>query len=549
MQLLAEYASGRSETAFATLVSRHINLVYSAAFRSVNNSSQAEEITQAVFITLARKAALLGRGTVLSGWLYQTARLTARNFVRTENRRQQREHEAFTQSTMNEPDPKTWTSVGPLLDEAMAQLNEKDRNAIVLRFFEGKPLREVGDAIGASEDAAKMRVNRALDKLREFLRKRGITVSAAALASAISENSIQAAPAGLAAAVAAAAASAGHGAAATASALTLAKGVVHMITSTKIGLAVGACAAAAVIGMQYHQLSAQKETVKALQAQVVQAQRLEQKARATQDLEAKVQQLEKQNTDYAQSIESMKREMLKSRAHAAAALDAKSAAVAAAAKAGQGGSFSAMFKDPEVMKVLKEQQAGYLRLQYAPFVKQMNFTPEQAAQFYQILTDQATKGMDALQSGKLPDWANHGNSSNADLKSLLGDDGMVKFNDFSQTIAAQAVLTQYKTSFQDNPLTDAQEQQLLQTIKSATSNANASPPNAGQTDPGNFQAILSQQADRLDQINQNVLQQAAAFLSPDQLQSLGAAQSNLLAMQKFGLTMAQKMFTNSPGSH
>src|SRR5208282_3860651 len=138
MQLLQEYAAGRSEQAFAALVARHINLVYSAARRSVNNPHQAEEITQAVFVILARKARGLRRGTVLSGWLYQTARLTAANFIRSEIRRRQREQQAHLQSTMNDSEPEAWTQVGPLLDEAMAQLNELERNAIVLRFFEGK---------------------------------------------------------------------------------------------------------------------------------------------------------------------------------------------------------------------------------------------------------------------------------------------------------------------------------------------------------------------------------------------------------------------------
>ena len=143
MRLLREYASGHSEEAFSALVSRYINLVYSAALRSVNNPHQVEEITQAVFVLLARKAGALRRETMLSGWLYQTARLTAANFLRTELRRAHREQEAHMQSTLNESDPDAWLQVRPLLDDAMAQLNEKDRNAIVLRFFEGKPLKEV----------------------------------------------------------------------------------------------------------------------------------------------------------------------------------------------------------------------------------------------------------------------------------------------------------------------------------------------------------------------------------------------------------------------
>src|SRR5271170_1687285 len=201
MQLLKEYASGNSEEAFATLVSRHINLVYSAALRRVGNPHQAEEITQAVFVILARKAPRLSSATVLSGWLYQTARLTAGNFVRTENRRQHREHEAHMQSTVNEPGPELWKQIGPVLDEAMAQLSETDRNAVVLRFFEGKPLKEVGAALGTTDDAAKMRVNRAVEKLRAFFLKRVLTLSSGGLAAAIGENSVQAAPAGLAASV------------------------------------------------------------------------------------------------------------------------------------------------------------------------------------------------------------------------------------------------------------------------------------------------------------------------------------------------------------
>src|SRR6202034_855941 len=132
-----------------------------------------EEISQAVFVILARKASRLGRATVLSGWLYQTAWLTAGNFLRTENRRQHREQEAHMQSTVNEPEPELWKQIGPVLDEAMAQLSETDRNAIVLRFFEDKALKEVGAALGTTDDAAKMRVNRAVEKLREFFLKRG----------------------------------------------------------------------------------------------------------------------------------------------------------------------------------------------------------------------------------------------------------------------------------------------------------------------------------------------------------------------------------------
>jgi len=231
IDLLRQYAENGSETAFATLVERHVNLVYSAALRRVGNSQAAEEIVQAVFIILARKAKSLGAGTVLAGWLYQTARLTAANFLRGEIRRQRREQEAFMQSTMNETEADAWSQIAPVLDDAIARLSKRDRNAILLRFFENKDLRAVGAALGASEDAAKMRVNRALVKLRNFFLKRGITFSAAVIAAAVSANSAQAAPVGLAQSVAAVAAV--QGAAVSGSTLTLVKGALKFMAWTK----------------------------------------------------------------------------------------------------------------------------------------------------------------------------------------------------------------------------------------------------------------------------------------------------------------------------
>jgi RNA polymerase sigma factor (sigma-70 family) len=199
--LLRQYTEHNSVEAFATLVTRHVNKVYSVALRHTRNPHQAEEITQAVFVIFARKAKQMRQHAVLSGWFYQTARLTAVTFIRSEIRRTCREQEAYMQSTLNENESETWTQIAPLLDAAMAGLNETDRHAVVLRFFDGKSMGEVGAALGASEGAAKMRVNRAMEKLRQFFVKRGIASTTATLAGAISANSVQAAPAGLAAVI------------------------------------------------------------------------------------------------------------------------------------------------------------------------------------------------------------------------------------------------------------------------------------------------------------------------------------------------------------
>lgn len=206
LELLTSYAREESEAAFAALVTRYVNLVYSAALRFTGNPHHAQEITQAVFIILARKAGSLRRGTVLSGWLYQTARLTAANFVKGEIRRQRREQESYMQSTLNEPDAAAWEQIAPLLDEAMGRLGETDRNAVVLRFFENKTASEVGAALKLTEAAAHKRVNRALEKLRKIFTKRGVTLTAALIAGAVSANSVQAAPVGLAATITATAA-------------------------------------------------------------------------------------------------------------------------------------------------------------------------------------------------------------------------------------------------------------------------------------------------------------------------------------------------------
>lgn len=207
--LLRQYAENHSDVAFTALVARHVNLVYSVALRHVGDPHQAEEIAQAVFILLAKKAAQLRHDKALSSWLFQAARLTASNFVRGESRRHRREQEAHMQSVLNESGSEVWPRIAPLLDDAVAGLSEADRHAIMLRFYEGRNLREVGAALGASEDAAEKRVSRAVERLREFFAKRGITVGASGLVVVLSANAVQAAPVGLAVTISTAAALAG----------------------------------------------------------------------------------------------------------------------------------------------------------------------------------------------------------------------------------------------------------------------------------------------------------------------------------------------------
>lgn len=204
LALVRQHAASGSNEAFEAVVSRHLGMVHSAALRQLGNVHQAEEVCHAVFLALARKAGSLPDGTIVAGWLFRAARFAAAKLARDEERRARREREAamtHAESLAEVDHDKLWEQVTPLLNEALDSLAERDRDAVLLRFFQNRPFAEVAAELETSEAAAKMRVGRAVEKLREHFRRRGVVVGAVAISGALSARAAETAGVELAAAV------------------------------------------------------------------------------------------------------------------------------------------------------------------------------------------------------------------------------------------------------------------------------------------------------------------------------------------------------------
>ena len=271
--------NARSEPAFTELVGRHVDFVYSAALRMVGDVHLAEDVTQGVFLALAKNAADLTDRPVLSGWLHRTAQNIAAQTVRTDVRRRTREQEAaFMHELLSANPDADWELIAPHLDDALSELSEPDRDAVLLRYFKNHDLRRVGATLGISDDAAQKRVSRAVERLRESFAKRGITVGASGLVVVISANAVQAAPVGLAVTISTAAALTGTTVAVTATGT--ATKAIAMTTLQKTIL--GATLAAAIGTGVYEALQASnlRTEVQSLhQQQAPLAERIEQLSR------------------------------------------------------------------------------------------------------------------------------------------------------------------------------------------------------------------------------------------------------------------------------
>lgn len=257
-QLLREYAGSRSEAAFAELVRRHIDLVHSAALRITNDVHLAKDVSQGVFVAMAKAAGKLVAHPVLSGWLHATTRNIAAQTIRTEARRRKREQQAAAMNDAAEPHA-AWDGIAPHLDAALSELADADRDAVLLRYFKNQSAKDMAAVLGISAEAAQKRVNRGVERLREKLAKRGVTAGTAGLAGVISANAVQAAPAGLAALASSAAI------VATSSATAVA--TTKIIAMTTLQKALVAAVVTALAGTAIYQLQRHAKSTDDVQSQ------------------------------------------------------------------------------------------------------------------------------------------------------------------------------------------------------------------------------------------------------------------------------------------
>jgi RNA polymerase sigma factor (sigma-70 family) len=530
-ELLNRYAAEQSEAAFAELTRRHVDLVHSAAVRLMNGDLHAaQDVTQQVFTEVARQAKRLARHPALVGWLYTTTRQMASRMNRTVQRRQAREQEATMMNQLLHDDtpPVDWNRLRPVIEDVMHELDDRDRHAVLLRYFQNKSLNEVGAALNLSENAARMRVDRALDKLRGKLARHGIITTAAALGLVMAANAVQAVPAGLVTTISAAAIA---GSAAQASTLMIATKTIAMTTLQKT-IVTAALAAAVGTGIYaVHQDAQLHRLIQSLEEQqaplAAHLQQLQQERNQTADQLAA---LQEENARLKSGPDQT--ELLKLRGQVGT-LRQRVEATEAQNNAPASG-FDKMMSDPAMKEYVRLAQKEKIKSMYADLFKELKLTPEQTDQFLNLLGDAASKALDQMRSTGAPDQsaADANTALGIQLQALLGNAGMARFAEYSQEIPARTTVTLLNGQLAGNPLSDEQNARLLQIVKTepydVTQGITGAPDKAFLGSPADVDNFLQ----RVTESNQRVLQQAGSFLTPSQLAALNTVLTQAIEARK-----------------
>jgi RNA polymerase sigma factor (sigma-70 family) len=530
-QLLLEYAERRSEAAFAELVRRHVDLVYSAAFRMMGGDAHlAQDVTQASFIALAQNAGKLTRHPVLSGWLHHTARNLAANTIRSDTRRRAREQEAAAMNELLSTQPDIpWDQLAPHLDTVLGELDEGERDALLLRYFERKSAREMGRILGISDEAAQKRVTRALEHLRGFFARRGVAVGTGGLVVALSANSVHAAPAGLAATISAAAAATVTGAAIQTSTVIAATKTLAMTTLQKtiVGATLLVGLGAGLYGVREsaqarHQAQAAQEQVALLSQAIQQLQR--ERDDATNQLAgaaAELAQLKQTQTSP---------ELLRLRGQVGSLRHELASTVA---KSNSSSGFAKMMSDPAMREYVNQAMTDMIKRRYGALFTELKLTPEQTEQFVQVVSSEFHKGAQRLATAQqagdptsTPGPPEDRSELNEKLRALLGDSGFARFGEYSQEVPARTTVDLLDGRLGASKLTDEQRMRLLQVVKAEPFDLTHGI--AGDLDKVFFgsQPEIDSYLAKVGESNQRVLQQAGEFLNSDQLAALNLVLSN-----------------------
>jgi RNA polymerase sigma factor (sigma-70 family) len=440
-ELLRAYLTDRSEEAFRELVGRHIAIVQGVARRQAGiDAHLADDVTQRVFVLLAQKAPTLARHATLLGWLYTTARLESLRAARDEARRRNRETKAVDMNASQDSagaEP-GWDKLQPVLDDAMSQLGAADREAVLLRYFSGRSFAEVGGALRISEEAARKRVDRAVEKLRALLGRRGIVSTSTALGTALGAHAAPVVANNVIVAVAAAACQP----AAAGAAVPLAV----FMSSTKVTAAIAAVALllAVVSVVRDASLHAAAETGRD-QASTAQA---------------------AAERDYAKA-----RRELAQLQRARAEADARERALITTTP----NPLRPYLQDPAYRELARTASQAQRHLGFQRFYRQLGLTPEQIERFEAIMVRQDQANLDGQiardlgrdeqavyrQSG--PEW-------DAAMRELLGDEGKKQLEDYLRSLPLRYFIdaTAARSYASAQPITLAQADQLIAVVLAHT---------------------------------------------------------------------------------
>jgi len=544
-QLLRDYAEHRKEAAFRELVNRHTDVVYASALRQVSSPDLARDIAQSVFTDLARKAQPLS-GTLtgdasLLGWLFRSTRFLALNQLRDDRRRQARERHAMENFDPASETAPEWERVQPVLDEAIADLSDEDRDALLLRFFKNRDFRAIGAALGVSDDAAQKRVSRALERLRTQLTSRGVTSTAAALSIVLSANAIPLAPAGLAA-VLSTAALAGTTLATTA---TATKAIV--MTTLQKTLVTAAIVAAVGTGIyQARQASRLRGENQALEQQQTQfAAELQHLQRQRDEATNRLAGLVEENAGFR--LNPKQTEVLKLRSQVGLLRQELSSAAKTNSLAH---TLANLLSDPAQKELARVQIEQALKVRYAAFIASQRLSPAAANKLVELITQNEVDKKERLATlvrgevdvpTALQDRENAKQQLDTQLQALLGEAGASQLGKNELGLGAFLLMTGINTQLGNLALNEEQSRQFLGLVAGA--------PEAIVREDELDMFRTKEELDaiyqtRFDQ-SQQMMQQTAVFLTAEQTAAMGVLNSNYWSGIRTQWTLGQQFVHNT----